>query len=82
VVVHRQGSEAELRNRLRVGDEVIESVRMTTEVHQREMSPELHLVPLNRAKSSRPVSTLQRATQGWPRQKAGAQEDAGVIGPR
>jgi hypothetical protein len=41
---------------------VIESVRMTTEVHQREMSPELHLVPLNRAKSSRPLSTLHRAT--------------------
>jgi hypothetical protein len=45
VIVHRQGAEAELRSRRRVGDEMGEGVRMTPEVHQREMSPELDSVP-------------------------------------
>ena len=60
VVVHRQGDEAELRSSLRVRDEMIERVRMTPEVHQREMGPELHLVPHN----PRSITPGQQPTSG------------------
>jgi hypothetical protein len=50
VVVDRKGNEAEFRGSFRVGDEVIERERLPPEIHQRKMSPELHLVPLDVAK--------------------------------
>lgn len=45
VVVHRHCAEAELRSSSRIGDEMSEGVRMTPELHQRKMSPELDSAP-------------------------------------
>ena len=42
MVVHRQRVEAELRGSLRVRNEMVQRVGMAAEVHQREMSSELH----------------------------------------
>ena len=46
MIVHRQCAEAQLHSCFRVRDEMIEGVRMTPEVHQRKMSPELHSLRL------------------------------------
>src|SRR4051812_16224414 len=42
VIVRRECTEAELRRSLRVGDEMIEGVRMTPEIHQRKVNAEIH----------------------------------------
>jgi hypothetical protein len=52
-----------------------EAVRMAPEVHQREMSPELHSVPLNLARSVRQAATDDwgdDAPDSWPADGAGA----------